>query len=268
MGNKSWSVEMPTIGHCLVLKRNELCWSSYDLPSTSYSSGGEDSHPLASFTQDSKLYLEVVQVFGISVAQEVLRAVNNASADSDFKKENSAESVLKDWIQSLPEESNLELPWTKSVLSFPNNCGQDQELEKINIVADRIKVSEYDTNLRFTDRPTQKVLKEIVYDNSIQFAYFDKINNPVRILMARQHFIVIIGKLTDLDFKVLCPLEFLLPTWETLYCELNNIFSYEDHVILRFQADRIQSSKGDFLLKFDLNSLSLIAKKTIVPIPS
>lgn len=268
MGNKSWSVEMPTVGHCLILKRNELCWSSYDLPSTSHSSGGENTYPLASFTQDSKLYLEVVQVFGISVAQEVLDAVTDASSDPDFKEEHSAESLLKDWLQSLPEEVNLELPWTKGVPSFPNNCGDDQELEKINILADRIKVSEYDTNLRLTDRPTRNVLKEIAYDNSIQFAYLDKSNNPLRVVMTRQHFIVIIGKLTDLNFEVLCPLEFLLPTWKTLYCELNTIFAYEGYLLLRFWANRIQSSKGDFLLKFDLNSLRFTAKRTIVPIPS
>ena len=73
-----WNVEKGNTAYVLILKDSIIEFSMYEIPATSYTSGGMNSYAVQEFYENSELWKTVVYYFGENIAEEILQKIQTA----------------------------------------------------------------------------------------------------------------------------------------------------------------------------------------------
>lgn len=253
--NTVWTKETSTSGNTIVIRRKEVEWASYDLPSTSHSGGGAQVYQFADVFEGSGFYNSVVAVFGLSVAQDILYAVSNRDLIEEHFIANQSESKFTKWLTSLPEDETIEAPWRNDIGKFEYIHRDFSPLLKFGIT-----VKQHGHHLQLFDSEKMVPLFSLMFTDTFDFAAVP--DKSIRIICTRTELFIIHKRHQSIE--VIVPFQNWKENWKNMSSEISWPHLFSDHILVRFNINRIRNEEGDYLLKLDLSGTA-IAKKDITP---
>lgn len=245
--NTFWTVEQGSLGYDFRIQHHCLELGTFDIPVTRHSGAGTENFPHNALTEGSPLHARLIKIFGEVVANEILYAVLNISGNPVINKKKNAEHALKDWLDTIPEDATMLLPWDNGLKDLPYSGGDFSKLESIGL-------KHVDVNDAFILQDFSSGKELGIVPKFYPFHYGS--TDQTRVLALYHELYIFSGD------RMIEPFANMSAHWKVLDSELTRPYLTKDKIYLRFCPHRYLTDQGVFLLELD-HSGKILGKRTL-----